>query len=354
LALTTRYQTPRVEMVDNILDMRYFQDLLPELARRGLALDIFYETKANLRKDQVALLRAAGVRTIQPGIESFSTHVLRLMRKGTTALANVQLLKWCRESGVRCNWNLIYGFPGEEIPDYEEMVSLIAGLHHLQAPDGCGPIRVDRFSPFFTSPEAFGLCNVRPDRSYSYVYDLADDELANLAYYFEHDYADGRDLSTYSIALHEAVAAWEANAEHSRLVYTDDGVTLTVQDGRRGAAQPEVPMTGAERALYLLCDQYRSWRELVKEADSLGWSESDVEAFVRRLRELRLVASADGRYVSLALPAVQPRAAAHAEAGRRTAQLDESELQAIREKVHTWGSALTARERTLLGELLGP
>jgi ribosomal peptide maturation radical SAM protein 1 len=352
-ALTTRYHTNRVEMVDNILDMRYFQDLLPEIKRRGVVLDIFYETKANLRKDQVALLRAAGVSTIQPGIESFSTHVLRLMRKGTSALANVQLLKWCAEFGVKCNWNLIYGFPGEEIPDYEEMVALLAGLHHLKAPDGCGPIRVDRFSPFFTSPEAFGLCNVRHDRSYSYVYDLADDELANLAYYFEHDYADGRDLSTYSIALHEAVGAWEANAERSRLVYVDDGVTLTVQDGRVGAAQPEVPLTGPERALYLLCDQYRSWRDLVKEADSLGWSESDVEAFLRRLRELRLVASADGRYVSLAFPAVPPRAAAHADAGRRTVQLDETELQAVREKVYAWGPALTARERALLGELLG-
>jgi radical SAM superfamily enzyme YgiQ (UPF0313 family) len=58
--LTARYRTHRVEMVDNILDMGYFRSLLPELERRGVSLDIFYETKANLRKDQVALLRAAG------------------------------------------------------------------------------------------------------------------------------------------------------------------------------------------------------------------------------------------------------------------------------------------------------
>lgn len=352
-ALTTRYHTPRVEMVDNILDMRYFQDLLPELKRRGVVLDIFYETKANLRKHQVALLRAAGVRTIQPGIESFSTHVLRLMRKGTSALANVQLLKWCAEFGVKCNWNLIYGFPGEDVKDYEEMVSLIGGLHHLRPPDGCGPIRVDRFSPFFMNPAPLGLCNVRHDRSYSYVYDLADDELTNLAYYFEHDYADGRDLSTYSIPLHEAVASWEANAKHSRLVYVDDGATLVICDGRVGAALPELRLTGVERALYLFCDQYRSWRELVKEADTLGWSESDVEPFVRRLRELRLVATADGRYVTLAFPAVGARSDTHAEAARRTIQLDGDELRAIRDKVHGWGPVLTPREHALLGQLLG-
>ena len=50
VALTTRHHTLKVEMVDNILDMQYFRDLLPELKRRELNLDIFYETKANLRE----------------------------------------------------------------------------------------------------------------------------------------------------------------------------------------------------------------------------------------------------------------------------------------------------------------
>ena len=172
-------------------------------------------------------------------------------------------------------------------------------------------------------------------------------------YYFEHDYADGRDLSTYSIALHEAVASWEANARRSRLAYVDDGATLVIRDGRVGAALPELRLTGVERALYLFCDQYRSWREVVKEADTLGWSESDVVAFVRRMRELRLVATADGRYVTLAFPAVGARYDAHEEAARRAIRLDDEELRAIRDKVQAWGPALTPRERALLGQLLG-
>ena len=82
LYLTERYQTPYLEMVDNILDMRYFRDLLPELKRRRIHLDSL-QTKANLTKDQVQLMRDAGVTQIQPGIESFGTNVLRLMGKGT-------------------------------------------------------------------------------------------------------------------------------------------------------------------------------------------------------------------------------------------------------------------------------
>lgn len=353
IALTTRHHTPKVEMVDNILDMQYFRDLLPELKRRGIDLDIFYETKANLRKEQVALLHEAGVRTIQPGIESFSTRVLKLMRKGTTALQNVELLKWCKHFGVKCNWNLMYGLPGEEPNEYEEMVSLIAGLHHLEPPQGCGLVRVDRFSPFFVNPEQFGLSNVRCDRSYAYVYDLPESELANLAYYFEHDYADGRDPSTYTGGLREAVDNWEANAGGRGLMYSDDGNTLTIQDHRVGALQPMTRLDGVERALYLFCDRSHSRRALVDEANQAGWTEAEVEALLRRWLELRLVAKADGRYLALALPVVPPRCSGHEEAERKRIELDERELHALGEKLHAWDGALTPRERAMLGLLLG-
>ena len=55
---------------------------MPALAARRLHLELFYEVKANLKKAQVRLLRDAGVRVIQPGIESFSTRVLDIMRRG--------------------------------------------------------------------------------------------------------------------------------------------------------------------------------------------------------------------------------------------------------------------------------
>ena len=59
---------------------------------------------------------------VQAGIESLSTHTLKLMKKGSTALMNIQTLKWCREHGVLCDWNLIYGFPGEVPDDYRDSV----------------------------------------------------------------------------------------------------------------------------------------------------------------------------------------------------------------------------------------
>src|SRR6185503_3740179 len=118
--LTETHPGCDIQVVDNILDLKYFKTLLPELAARKLPVSLFYETKSNLKKEQVRLLRDAGVLTIQPGIESFSDRVLKQMKKGVSGLQNIQLLKWCKELGVHPIWNFLVGFPQESPEDYFE------------------------------------------------------------------------------------------------------------------------------------------------------------------------------------------------------------------------------------------
>ncbi|HVV22829.1 MAG TPA: hypothetical protein VHF06_25565 [Pseudonocardiaceae bacterium] len=61
----------------------------------------------------------AGVVAIQPGIESFSTELLALMRKHTSRIRHMQFLRWCHEYVIDLNYNLLAGFPqgtGRVIP----------------------------------------------------------------------------------------------------------------------------------------------------------------------------------------------------------------------------------------------
>jgi ribosomal peptide maturation radical SAM protein 1 len=299
--LTRRYSAEHVEMVDNILDMDYLSDLLPELARRRLRLKLFYETKANLRKDQLRLLRAAGVTSIQPGIESFSTGVLRLMRKGTTAAQNVQLLKWCAELGIEVAWNLLYGFPREDPDDYRDMPSLIDSVSHLEPPRGTSAIRLDRFSPNYVSAQELGLSDVRPDRSYGLIYDLPADELAGIAYYFEHDHADGRDPLDYVGETYEAVRRWHSGRRAARLICVDHPDGLAIWDFRPVAHQRLTILNGIERLIYIHCDQQRAHRsitELVAESDDPGFA---LDPFLEELVTARLMLAVDDRYLSLAV-----------------------------------------------------
>jgi magnesium-protoporphyrin IX monomethyl ester (oxidative) cyclase len=139
--LEERYGIRKFEVVDNILDMRYFKTLLPSLAAEGRKRAFFYEVKANLTRQQVEALVSAGITWVQPGIESLHTEVLRLMDKGIRGWQNVQLLKWSRELGMRLSWGLLCGFPGERDENYVQMAQWMPLLEHLPPPSGLYPLR---------------------------------------------------------------------------------------------------------------------------------------------------------------------------------------------------------------------
>lgn len=147
--LSIRYGLKQLMTVDNILDMKFFKTLLPELRRRRPHFSLFYESKANLRKDQVRLLAEASVFGIQPGIESFSRNILKLMHKGVSPLQNAALLKWCRQYRISPMWNLLFGIPGENAGDYRENLEFACAMTHLEPPMGFGRIRLERFSPLY-------------------------------------------------------------------------------------------------------------------------------------------------------------------------------------------------------------
>jgi len=234
--LVDRWQVDLVEVVDNILDMKYFTDMLPALARGGRSVQLFYEVKANLTRKQVRILSEAGVNRIQPGIESLSDHVLRLMRKGTTALRNIQLLKWCQEYSITPEWNILYGFPGETEQDYVDTLKLLRAIRFLKPPTACGPVRLDRFSPYYDSPADFGLVNVRPIITYKYLYPFAEENLRRVAYYFDYDYKPGVDPTGHAAEVIEYVEAWRREPERGTLssIVRPDG-TLVLVDTRSDA-----------------------------------------------------------------------------------------------------------------------
>lgn len=289
-----------VAVVDNILDMHYFSTLLPELARRGSPLGLFYEVKANLTRDQVRLLARAGVQHIQPGIESLSDAVLKLMRKGTTALQNVQLLKWCAEYGVVAEWNFLYGFPGEAPADYTAMTGLIDAIGHLTPPSGHGPLRLDRFSPYHVDPMSFGMTSVRPFAPYEYLYDAAPQELMRIAYYFEFDYGDGRDLGYVAPAL-DRVLAWAATDSTGTLTLRPQGDgSAIVLDTRYGRVQGHSLQPWQARLLDEM-DAVTTETTLLKSAATDGVPAPDAQEFLQACLDLRIAAQVGDRWLGLAV-----------------------------------------------------
>jgi ribosomal peptide maturation radical SAM protein 1 len=183
--LASRHGVRNFNIVDNILDLAYINTLLPRLAAAGAPYELFFETKANLRRPQLECLNAAGVHRVQPGIENMHDEVLKLIDKGTNAMQNVRLLKWARELGVFITWNFLWDVPGEEDAWYGEMAEWLPLVSHLQPP-GVERIQFHRFSPYHFRAANFGL-ELTPHPMYSYVYPLNSADLSAIAYYFHDD-----------------------------------------------------------------------------------------------------------------------------------------------------------------------
>jgi ribosomal peptide maturation radical SAM protein 1 len=309
--MSARYGSRRIEAVDNILAIDYVDKALPQLTALPDKLAIFFEVKANLKHREVEKLAAAGVRWIQPGIESLDTRVLKLMGKGTTAAHNVQLLKWCRQYGVRVSWSVLWGFPGESDEWYAEMASWLPLLHHLQ-PGRAVRLRYQRYSPYHHAADKHGL-KLRPAAPYRFVYPLSEHDLANQVYYFE-DHEDNdagghiaaRD-ATRRPGLHAVARGLDSwfNAWHQpklpMLSMRDTGDEIAVEDARTVAVAREHRITGVAREILLAADEGVPEARMRERLGKAKVCEAEIDAATADLIARKLVVRLDSRLVGLPL-----------------------------------------------------
>ncbi|HEX8080484.1 MAG TPA: RiPP maturation radical SAM C-methyltransferase [Jatrophihabitans sp.] len=302
-SLTKRHPGLSVTVVDNILDYAYFKDMIPALARNSEKVDLFYEVKANLRRSQVEALRDAGIRTLQPGIESLDDNILDLMRKGVRALQNIQLLKWCKEVGITVFWNILYGLPDESPEDYARMAEKMRKLSHLPPPTSVRPVLLNRFSPLFEEAQQFGLANIRPVPAYDYIYALDREAVANLAYFFDCDFLDGRDVTSYAADVIELGKAWSISYESgSDLFYSVADRKVVIWDLRSEAVSPLTILDDSLTIdVFLACDAYRSASAVHEAVAPLheGITLSVIEDTLALLTDRRLAISDENAYLSL-------------------------------------------------------
>jgi ribosomal peptide maturation radical SAM protein 1 len=305
-ALRDRYRPTCQIFADSILAMDYFQTLLPHWAEEDDTTPKFFEIKANLRRDQVAALQKAKVLYVQPGIESLADRMLEVMKKGVSAAQNIALLRWCSELGIRVHWNLIFGFPGEDLEDYPRIQEVMTQLVHLQAPESCGPIRMDRFSPNFDRWRELGFLEIRPLPVYKHIYPLDEEGLAEMAYYYEykHPHSDGildlgRDLMGFG-SLWLEKCRQKKNGSFTVKKHVDGGWVLV--DDRFNRPKSVSRMSPEDLLLLLLCDSPTTPKALLETAHRLRDDAGDdlCEAY-ERLRAWGAICQAGPRIVTIPL-----------------------------------------------------
>jgi len=303
-----RYRSFRFEAVDNIMDMAYLTKLLPVLVENETGYEIFYEVKASLKREQLRLMAQAGVTSIQPGIESLSSNVLRLMRKGVRAIQNVNLLRWAHYYDMDVGWNLLWGFPGETEQDYTEQATAIPHLLHLQPPSSTNRIWLERFSPLFNERDTFPLRHRTPERSYRYVYP-DDVDLERIAYFFDYDLEDGLPDSTYA-GIRGAAADWSNAWRVDRppvLKYWSAPHFIQIYDERQHGQGGTYTFEDTLADLYLACSNRPTTAAAVRRELDLCLPVEAVQEVFEEFQKRGLM-FLDGQFaLALALPAVKAR-----------------------------------------------
>ncbi len=326
--LFDRHPGTGLQFADNILSMAYFTDLLPFWATRRDAKSKFFEIKSNLTRKQVQLLKDAGVTSVQAGVESLSDDTLRIMRKGVSAAQNVAVLRWCVEAGVYPLWNILYGFPEESSADYERTLEVARKMTHLPPPHVIAPIRMDRFSPNYSSWYERGFTNVAPIPAYRHIFPFPEETLENLACYFSYQHPQMAAGLTAASALQAFVREWaerserQENGELAVKRHRNGGFKLI--DSRFNSDPVTRGLSERELALLLACDTPMKRTAAVRSAGktlsgSAAAPDDDIspDGATKRLEETLtdliekgVIAEAGTRLVTLALLPARPGLAA--------------------------------------------
>ncbi len=212
------------------------------------------------------------------------------MNKGLLTRQSLLLLRNARTVGIDLIWNLLWGFPGDDVEAYKEILALIPLLHHLQPPAALGHISIDRFSPYFCEPSRFGISRLKPLSGY---YDFLPEgaDVARIAYSFTAEYRCGSHehvavISDLWCAVNRWQAAWKQHG---------------------GSASEELRLLRNHKS-YVLVDTRRLWRK--KQSYRLGGADAlallTPRPFTGKGIETwavhkKLAIVADGWYVPLAM-----------------------------------------------------
>jgi ribosomal peptide maturation radical SAM protein 1 len=309
IALAKKHRILNLFFVDNVLNPDYLDSLFPCMQETGIDFALFCEARPTLTYEQLKTLYRAGMTTIQTGIESLSTPILKMMHKGTSAIANIRFLKNCAQVGITVLWHLLYGLPGEDPAEYDLMANLMLSLTHLDPPaTACHRFHLDRYSAYHEHPEKYGLEAVQPAKFHSYIYPANQSILSRLAYFFEFKYEDGRDPETYIKQCRRVVNCWrdDYNYNYRSLTYRQGPDFIEITDQRTSTTLKKATyiLDEFESQIFLECENGASPAKILAKVQPNTRRlirVEEIQSFLNTLVTKRLAYEENGQYLSLAL-----------------------------------------------------
>jgi ribosomal peptide maturation radical SAM protein 1 len=298
-ALSRRHGIFHFNAIDNIMAPEYTEKLFGKLTAANSDIQIHYEIRPNFSRAQLGRMKRGGLYSVQPGVESFSTNILKIMRKLSTGMRNLELVKWCTYYGINNLYNILVRFPGETAADYRLQSEMVVKVPHFQPPYAIVKARADRGSPMYSDPQSQSIFRMTPAACYRYIFPEGKFDLTRVSYYFEHEMNDTVQDEEYD-ELFSRVAFWQdlwADGARPYMRYRKAWSTIVIEDGRKMRVR-EWQYSDDRAKLYEYCADARTMKEIGICFGQEDWVREALEEFLKQDLMLFL----DNRYLSLALP----------------------------------------------------
>jgi ribosomal peptide maturation radical SAM protein 1 len=303
--LTARYQTLAVSIVDNVLPKRASKEIFKKLIELKKDLRMFSEIRATTARSELDPMAQAGMQEVQIGIEALSTSLLVKLRKGTTAIQNLEIMRDCEALGLANYSNLILHFPGSDEQDVAQTLwSLEFALPYR-------PLKPVGFwlglgSPVWQNPGAYGIKSVFNHPNWGCLF--PDNILASMRFMIQAYRGDRGYQKKIWRPVEKAMKLWQ-KAYSQQTSRPERSPSLSLRDGREfliirqrrfDADTINHRLVGTSRLIYLYCRHHRSIKRIRERFPA--FAEDKILSFLKMMVTKRLMYEEKDRYLSLAIP----------------------------------------------------
>jgi radical SAM superfamily enzyme YgiQ (UPF0313 family) len=288
---------------DALKDSKLVFDLADYLEGKDLRFHFaeFRAERMNRRVLESLLRFGRWISHFQVGIETFSDRVLRLMKKGVSALKNVEVVKMVAELGIPLQFNLFTCYPKVTTKDLEENLSVMDAITHLLVSDNIqmhpGEFYLPTDCPVFLNTSEYRLKKGEESIFADVFMDFPMSSYSNYPYPYTFD--NDEEQFQISTRIRKKVDEIKDKApEENFMEYekVDQGLEITYcHDGMR-----EDFVLGIDEAKVYLAAAEKS-RRIVKVAEEYGMALGDVRAILDDFEQKGLILFSGNRELFLSL-----------------------------------------------------
>ncbi len=307
--LSEKYHILDFQIIGNTLPQKTYRVLLEKIKQLSKDFTFVAETRADqLKSDDYTLLKETGFTAIQTGIESFSSHYLRKMNKGTRVIDNIAALKFCKENRIINTYNLIIDYPNEEPIDFEETIKNIQLFKSYLDPPQLCTLRVLFGSSIHQHPEEYNIEMLMFAPIDHIMYPA---EVLEKGFNFVSDFKRKENLGTNDWV--KLIDDWKKEREQHQLegikrqtpidqfvfYFVDGGNFIKIYDKRRGEEVQIYMLNELERDVFLSCIDVTSFKKIQERLPQIP--EFKFTAILQTFEQHGLVYHEEEYYLSLPL-----------------------------------------------------